>query len=320
MFTPVDISSGNRREKTQRALVLHSEPGCICLQTTVVLLLTQTDLARFSYAIQAVHGGESSSGSLLGDLWLFRPSNASWIEAQISPTGPCPSPRSSHCLAYAAPPAEHSAEGCSASGSLVLFGGLGHAVESGDDGEDTMPLNDLWVLSPSSAGRGNTAASLEIALAGVDGGVEDSCSRPTWALVLLDGVGPSPRSLATLSPRPCGSDLFLFGGYGLVELPGSGDAEEEGGGAIIVAYIDDLWRLGLGAIAGSGSSNGGGDSGWVDEQGMGFAGESMVEGRNGHTLTWCGEGKLVLFGGFVGDGFDATVHVAEPQTSANGGP
>lgn len=48
---------------------------------------------------------------------------------------------------------------------------------------------------------------------------------------------------------------------------------------------------------------------------MGFPGESIVEGRNGHTLTWCGD-KLVLFGGFVGDGFDSGVHVAEPPLSS----
>ena len=131
---------------------------------------------------------------------------------------------------------------------------------------------------------------------------DDSVTPPVWSLVLFDGVGPSPRSLAALSPRPCGRDLFLFGGYGLVELPVTRDANNDGGD-IITAYIDDLWMLSLdGGVAPSPE--------WVDEEGMGFAGESIVEGRNGHTLTWCGD-KLVLFGGFVGDGFDASLHVAE---------
>lgn len=130
---------------------------------------------------------------------------------------------------------------------------------------------------------------------------------------MLEGIGPSPRSLSALSPRPGDTDLFLFGGYGLVELPGNsgdlsaseGDDESEGDD-IVVAYIDDLWMLNLNEGVPSKPQ-------WVDEEGMGFAGESIVEGRNGHTLTWCGH-KLVLFGGFVGDGFDASLHVAEPSS------
>lgn len=149
---------------------------------------------------------------------------------------------------------------------------------------------------------------------------------------MLNGVGPSPRSLAVLTPRPCGGDLFLFGGYGLVELPSppcdsdgvASDAEDDSGeeesADIIMAYIDDLWRLDLaGAGNGSGSSGGGGGGSssiasstrWVDEEEMGSVGCSIVEGRNGHTLTWCGD-TLVLFGGFVGDGFDAGLHIARP--------
>lgn len=160
----------------------------------------------------------------------------------------------------------------------------------------------------------------------MDGGIavgeDEAIFSHVWSLMLLDGVGPSPRSFAALSPRPGSRDLFLFGGYGLVELPAPSsdcggvvaDGDEEECGDIIMAYIDDLWRLTLGGggVGSSTTSNGvnASSTGWVDEEGMGFGGASIVEGRNGHTLTWCGD-KLVLFGGFVGDGFDASVHVAE---------
>lgn len=215
---------------------------------------------------------------------------------------------------------------------MVLFGGLGGANDDDDDDaageeeevEETVPLNDLWVLSPVAGGEHRSVYS--------DGGA--------WSLVMLDGVGPSPRSLAALVPprRPCcdtdngDADLFLFGGYGMVEIPNSGGggggmmdgAEEDDETEIIMAYIDDLWRLSLGT-GGGGNSAGGlaaaaagttaAATKWADEADMGFPGESIVEGRNGHTLTWCGD-KLVLFGGFVGDGFDAGVHVAQPPLSS----
>lgn len=239
-----------------------------------------------------------TSGSLLGDLSVFHPGTVSWSDVRISSGGPRPCPRSSHCLGYV----ERSVERSSTLGSLVLFGGLGQN-SGGSDGEGAQPLNDLWVLSSVT----------EEWLRSLRGTGEGGCSTPVWSLVVLEGIGPSPRSLSALSPRPGDTDLFLFGGYGLVELPGNsgdlsaseGDDESEGGD-IVVAYIDDLWMLNLNEGVPSKPQ-------WVDEEGMGFAGESIVDGRNGHTLTWCGH-KLVLFGGFVGDGFDASLHVAEPSS------
>ncbi|CAM9398334.1 unnamed protein product [Ectocarpus sp. 12 AP-2014] len=285
--------------------------------------------------VLAVHGGESSSGALLGDVWFFHPTSATWKEeagdapptsaaAAAAAAGPSPCPRSSHCLTFAARSADGSATTSSSSaGTLVLFGGLGHA-----DGfeEETMPLNDLWVLHLTAAavalGPGSGG--------GASDGEEGEVVRCVWSSVMLDGVGPSPRSLAAIvapsqrhgnTGSNNGADLFLFGGYGLVELSSGGmvvdeaeEEEEEEGGEIIMAYIDDLWRLSL--ESDGADADGFSPSEWVNETGMGFAGESIVEGRNGHTLTWCGE-KLVLFGGFVGDGFDAGVHVAEPPSSTD---
>ncbi|CAM9704617.1 unnamed protein product [Scytosiphon promiscuus] len=306
--------------------------------------------------VLAVHGGESASGDLLDDLWFFHPASASWRkDGDVSPAtaGPRPCPRSSHCLALAERSGDGSADGSS---GLVLFGGLGYAETQGggvisddEEEEDTMPLNDLWVWYPASGGGGGggngspaAVAASSAAFHGTGGGEgAPSSGGGVWSLVLLDGVGPSPRSLAAAVPAPrrpnCGgggndssvADLFLFGGYGLVELGGTADdggseeEQEDEGGEIIMAYIDDLWRLtlGIGGTAtanGTSSVDGGGGAavplGWANEADMGFAGESIVEGRNGHTLTWCGD-KLVLFGGFVGDGFDAGVHVAEPPCS-----
>lgn len=183
-----------------------------------------------------------------------------------------------------------------------------------------MPLNDLWVLSPTNALGSGAGLDDTVTVAAEGNGSTDTYLSCVWSLVLLDGVGPSPRSLASLTPTPGSGDLFLFGGFGLVELPatagskgaiadGREEEEEEEGGEIIMAYIDDLWRLSLGGGAISASS-----TEWVDEEGMGFAGESIVEGRNGHTLTWCGE-KLILFGGYVGDGFDGGVHAAEAPSA-----
>lgn len=205
-----------------------------------------------------------------------------------------------------------------AAGSLVLFGGLGHDAGEDGDAEDVALLNDLWVWSPSGPRVGSTGGD-GAAAAGEGGGV---CSG-VWSMVMLNGVGPSPRSLAALTPRPSGGDLFLFGGYGLVELPSppcrssdgvasdaaDDDSGEEESADIIMAYIDDLWRLDL--AGGGGSSGGAVSTRWVDEEEMGSAGCSIVEGRNGHTLTWCGD-TLVLFGGFVGDRFDAGLHIAKP--------
>lgn len=207
-----------------------------------------------------------------------------------------------------------------------------------EEEEETMPLNDLWVMSPTTTtvpgggGEGEEERENFLRVCGV------------WSLVMLDGIGPSPRSLAAFVSGSGdgggvdGADLFLFGGYGFVELPRNGHSmtadgreEEEGeGGDIIMAYIDDLWRLSLGGIETCGDGSGLDDTlaaaaaagsaapaaEWTDEAGMGFPGESIVEGRNGHSLTWCGD-KLVLFGGFVGDGFDAGVHVAGPPSSSS---
>lgn len=298
---------------------------------------------------QAVHGGESASGDLLDDLWFFHPASASWKKdgdtstSQAAAAGPRPCPRSSHCLAHAESSGEGSADGSS---SLVLFGGLGYTERDGggvveeEEEEDTMPLNDLWVWSPATT-AGTPAAAAAAAMSDDMGGAESIIwsgdgggGGGVWSLVVLDGVGPSPRSLAAIVSAPRRhngvADLFLFGGYGLVELgrpvddgaPEEQEEDDEEGGEIIMAYIDDLWRLTLGS-GGAGIASGTASTGgvapavplrWDNEAEMGFAGESIVEGRNGHTLTWCGE-KLVLFGGFVGDGFDAGVHVAEPPSS-----
>ncbi|CAM9987661.1 unnamed protein product, partial [Hapterophycus canaliculatus] len=213
---------------------------------------------------------------------------------------------------------------------LVLFGGLGYA-QNEEEEEDTMPLNDLWVWSPGGGGGGGGGGFATSHGTGGGEGLLSWDGGGAWSLVVLDGVGPSPRSLAAVVSAPRRpdpsrgggggggndngvADLFLFGGYGLVELGGMVDdggakEEEEEGGEIIMAYIDDLWRLTLGG--GTATTV---PLRWANEAEMGFAGESIVEGRNGHTLTWCGD-DLVLFGGFVGDGFDAGVHVAEPPSS-----
>lgn len=331
--------------------------------------------------MQAVHGGESSTGAQLDDLWLFNPISASWHEVLTSPTGPHPCARSSHCLAYASAGGGGSAHlaqdspgrssgNPSSVGSLVLFGGLGinGSIAAADAEEEPMPLNDLWVLSPASAsyfGVGSEVKECSVAPA-----MGNSQALPVWSSVMLDGVGPSPRSLSALVTRRPPSlcfgvedgtrgvrdhvddvsreenwnetaELFLFGGYGLVELPsdgveGSADEDSDEGESIIMAYIDDLWGLKLqvgrstaniadaddrekkdhATEAGAcGNGVGSVSVGWIDEQGMGFAGPSPVEGRIGHTLTCCGD-KLILFGGYVGDGFDYGVHVAETPSLA----
>lgn len=285
-------------------------------------------------------------------------------------TGPRPCARSSHCLVHATIGGEspESTETSSFDGSLVVFGGLGSDETAKIEGEEEcMPLNDLWVLSPASPAtlsKGGEAAATPAA------GHSSNQTLPLWTLVLLDGVGPSPRSLSALAARRPPSiavnsdddgdddncsesyghdtardsnrrtaELFIFGGYGLVELPSDKDGkrhddshgqDSDEDGEIIMAYIDDLWGLSLMLPRRGGESVDGcsvnsnsktscassdcvgpaSENGWVDEEQMGYPGTSPVEGRNGHTLTWCGD-KLILFGGFVGDGFDAGVHVAE---------
>ncbi|CAN0055074.1 unnamed protein product, partial [Discosporangium mesarthrocarpum] len=270
-----------------------------------------------------VHGGESPTGDLMGDLWTFDTVTCSWSEVTCESNGPQPCPRSSHCLAYV-----EGAEGM-CTGALVVFGGQGHYGGIGT-GLDPVPLNDLWVFSPTST-----------ALRTMPGN-SGSLSLWRWSFISLDGIGPSPRSLGALTAAGrrggggthgagapiSGADLYLFGGYGLAEGHSAGteagtDLEEEQEGQIVLAYLDDLWALDLdlggnaaekrvGMPAGG---SGGRYLGWVDERGMGYEGESPVEGRNGHSLVVCGgrgnPGRLVLFGGFVGDGFDARVYVTE---------
>ncbi|CAM9271202.1 unnamed protein product, partial [Phaeothamnion confervicola] len=63
-------------------------------------------------------------------------------------------------------------------------------------------------------------------------------------------------------------------------------------------YLDDLWAL---DVAGGH---------WLDEAAMGFPGPTPLEGRGDHSLSVCGD-RLVLLGGFVGDGFDGRAYVAD---------
>ncbi|CAM9178585.1 unnamed protein product, partial [Choristocarpus tenellus] len=276
-----------------------------------------------------VHGGEIAAGDLLGDFWTFDTSSLTWSKRLLNPTGPGPCPRSSHCLTFVA------SSTSMGEGTLAIFGGMGNL--GGNMESDPVPLNDLWVCT--NATRSGTGVGLG----------ERSWN---WSLVLLEGIGPSPRSLAALvAAMPSDlsdveeahsgddqiiteADLFVFGGYGLVELPPPDETRDslqsntdiiEDGGRIITAYLDDLWTLDLGRChsgldvvdSGRVGEEGVEDSrgrfrGWVDEAGMGFEGESPVEGRNGHSLVVCGRGRqLILFGGFVGDGFDSRVYSAD---------
>ena len=51
---------------------------------------------------------------------------------------------------------------------------------------------------------------------------------------------------------------------------------------------------------------------WFDEYSLGFTDESPIEGRRGHSLTVCNS-TLLLYGGFVGDGYDGAVYGADIQ-------
>lgn len=48
---------------------------------------------------------------------------------------------------------------------------------------------------------------------------------------------------------------------------------------------------------------------WHDESALGYSDPSPIEGRAGHTLLACDD-KLLLYGGFVGDGYDGAVYSA----------
>jgi hypothetical protein len=73
---------------------------------------------------------------------------------------------------------------------------------------------------------------------------------------------------------------------------------------ITMAYLDDLWALDITAKT------------WSDETSMGYSDESPLEGRSGHTLstTVSDSSKLILYGGFVADGYDGSVYSADIAT------
>jgi hypothetical protein len=177
---------------------------------------------------------------------------------------------------------KHSLIYCEAHGVVLMFGG-----EFRDDGEEggeeegeseSYFLNDLWLLKP------------------IPGQPEEW----KWEPLHLEGSGPSPRS--RVSWTVSGQVVFLFGGRGLAELPTSNEDADEG--EVQVAYLDDLWALDLTNKA------------WYNEEDMGYEGESPVEGRAGHCLV-ASSGQLILYGGFVGDGFDDKFYIC---SSDLGGP
>ncbi|KAG5190784.1 hypothetical protein JKP88DRAFT_266775 [Tribonema minus] len=248
-----------------------------------------------------LHGGED--GDLLSDAWWFDISAQQWSRLAAA-AAPQPCARANHALTYS-PPCD----------SFVLFGGLTTAAlaesmsresaldaeagapsmlqrsamaealqpiqEDADAEPDMAPLNDLWVLS-----------RVEVDDASVPG-------QWLWSMVLMDDIGPSPRSDTAMAALLDGEGLiFLFGGHGLVELPGSSDVGNEEEGVITMAYLDDLWALDLSARR------------WLDESALGYPGESPIEGRSGHSLTPCVD-QLVLYGGLVGDGYDGAVYAAD---------
>jgi hypothetical protein len=71
-----------------------------------------------------------------------------------------------------------------------------------------------------------------------------------------------------------------------------------------MVYLDDLWALDITAKT------------WCDEISMGYSDESPLEGRSGHTLsvTASDRSKLILYGGFVADGYDGSVYNADIAT------
>lgn len=255
-----------------------------------------------------IHGGEDEN--LLGDLWFYNLNTShstvdihtdacsnesinAWSPVHIG-EGTSPCPRSHHVFGRG--------EGTNV---FMVFGGLttqAHAAavdlneeesteDMNEDAESLVPLNDLWILTPVDAHTNvhtHTGAHTH---------------TWTWSMLLLDGIGPSPRSQTSACSITCkftegeaGDLFFLFGGHGLVELPQDEDEEEPN---IITAYIDDLWVLDLK------------NERWLDESMLGFEGESPIEGRSGHSLSACCDTQLVLYGGFVGDGYDTKVYTAD---------
>jgi hypothetical protein len=310
-----------------------------------------------------MNGGDGDG--YLDDTWLYDSVANTWSQLQLTAGSPKPCARSQHAFTY-----------CSSSSTLVLFGGMtsatlaaaaaaagsGGSVAAADsvadddvmqvestatdnadtDDDSSAPLNDLWLCSKMNS----------------DGDLW------TWSLLLIDGIGPSPRcsfSMVAVSNASATSSataaaasqqqhdiVFLFGGHGLVELPAPHATQvsaaaiytddtmyllmlncmyqcvrvqtliicayqtvpnlcllQSGGEGddtvITMAYLDDLWALDITAKT------------WCDERSMGYIDESKLEGRSGHTLS-ISDSKLILYGGFVADGYDGSVYSAEITT------
>eukprot|EP00953_Heterococcus_sp_UTEX-ZZ885_P024899 13574-Heterococcus_DN1.PRE.2 len=267
-----------------------------------------------------LHGGDSDG--YLDDTWLYDSVADSWSQLQLTAGSPKPCARSQHAITY-----------CSSSSTLVLFGGMTSAslaaaaaaagtngftadndsmqidtaavvidTDTDTDDDSSAPLNDLWVCSKS----------------------QPDVDIWTWSLLLIDGIGPSPRcsfsmvaasnataiaaATAAASQQQQQHDIvILFGGHGLVELPALQSAQtgdEDDDTVITMAYLDDLWALDITAKT------------WCDESSMGYSDESPLEGRSGHTLsvTASDSSKLILHGGFVADGYDGSVYSADIAT------
>jgi Galactose oxidase, central domain len=182
-----------------------------------------------------LHGGDSDG--YLDDTWLYDSVADSWSQLQLTAGSPKPCARSQHAITY-----------CSSSSTLVLFGGMTSAslaaaaaaagtggstagddsmqidtaadvidTDTDTDDDSSAPLNDLWVCAKS----------------------QPDVDIWTWSLLLIDGIGPSPRcsfamvvvstatAIATTTTAAAASSqqqqqhniVFLFGGHGLVELP-----------------------------------------------------------------------------------------------------
>jgi Galactose oxidase, central domain len=188
-----------------------------------------------------LHGGDSDV--YLDDTWLYDSAADTWSQLQLTAGSPKPGARSQHAITY-----------CSSSSTLVLFGG--------------MTSTSLAAAAAAAGTSGSTAGAdtandniiqIDAANTDTDTDIDDVSSAPlndlwvcskahsdvdiwTWSLLLIDGIGPSPRcsfsmvaaSNATVTATAVSSSqqqqqqhdiVFLFGGHGLVELPASQSAQ-----------------------------------------------------------------------------------------------
>lgn len=145
-----------------------------------------------------VHGGECMM--LFDDLWLYEMDSQMWSFINMKEHSNKPCARSAHVSSF------HNS-----SKQLFIFGGITKDMSDCDNVPEY--LNDLWILNCSSKYSADWY----------------------WIQLEYTGLAPSPRDMPGFLLTD--DDIFIFGGFGLIEIE---DEQDEGLIENLTNRIDDI--------------------------------------------------------------------------------